>query len=126
MEHPPLTHRQLATGFETSFTTTTQTRSHVAETCTYVTQCLLADSPSSTPPHDERLLTQFKLRIADPLFAMTDACRRAVLLKELLLYVKAVEAEQKTQAAEVVGGVGEYWAYRGLSGAVRVCLAINE
>lgn len=57
---------------------------------------------------------------------LTDVRRRALLLKELLLYVKAVEAEQTTQKVEIVGNVEEYWTYRGLSGAVRVCLAINE
>jgi len=119
----------LHTGFETSFTSDTPTRGYVAETCTYLTRCLLTDSPGNTPDHEDILLTQFKLRIADPLFGLCDAARRAIVLKELLLYVKAVEAEQKvvTMGGEhEIGSVEEYWTYRGLSGAVRVCFSINE
>lgn len=57
---------------------------------------------------------------------MCDTSRRAIFLKELLLYIKGVEMEQYTHSQDTVTSVEGYWTYRRVSGAVRVCLAINE
>jgi len=116
------------TGFEKSFLSAgaQETRDYVSETVNYITECLLAEEASQVPVSQDKLLAEFKRHVTDPLIHVCDTRRRGLFLKEMLVYIKAVEMEQYVHAKEEVVSLDEYWMYRASSGAVRVCLALNE
>ena len=123
-----LTMMTTTTGFEKSFLSAgaQETRDFVSETVNYMTECLLAEDASQVPVSQDKLLAELKRHVTDPLFHMCDMRRRGLFLKEMLIYIKAVEMEQYVHSKEAVVSLDEYWMYRASSGAVRVCLALNE